>query len=575
MTNADYKREAHNLYNKNELFEAYNCAWQLPFTEFIKWFTDPNGKRRSNKKASLYTNPFFYQSFLTTQPIEWLNHKDAILLWEYYLSSQKKISLEFELYVAYNNPLLFIEGYKSKQIFLKEGHITKLEKHHLPEVIVNELKIWKKLNSLLHEKWNAVTKSIDSLNLLPHELLMSIYASFESFVYQDPDDKMRWQFAGETLSLLVAYIQNNHDLSKLVINENLLQCAYLKGSHLLCTSTIFQYAYDYILLRHHTVRYICEPGLNVSLKDNGHISFRESEVFNKQWENDELRYVVNEQSYYAFGEELFEELKVSNKIKFINDNECADNQLGNARQMAILQSIDDLGIRKEDLKNSNLPALKVIISFLHSIAWRKATTTIEPLHKIARLRSNDYLNGAMELLIKHETAEFILISNNEVLHYATVGSRISCTIQEFNKLIDAFTFKRKVTNFCPSRQKDSLWQKPFIKVGSHIISPLSILTGFTSLYTISESILKNFVPRDGTKIEQILKERYDNEIWETTIPKSDQEYGDVDVVMEDDSHLILIQLKRTYQKTDVRELHIQKSQDLKAIKQLQRSKSIN
>ncbi|GAL74306.1 hypothetical protein JCM19275_3161 [Nonlabens ulvanivorans] len=575
MTNADYKREAHNLYNNNELFEAYHCAWQLPFTEFIKWFTDTNGKRRSNKKHTFFTNSFFYDSFLTTQPIEWLNHDEAILLWEYYLSSQYKLSLEFELYVAFNNPLLFIEGYKSKMIFFKEERIDMLEKHLLPKVVVNELKIWKKLNSLLNEKWNAVSHSIDTLSLLPHELIMCICASFESFVYQDPDDKERWHFAVETLSLLVAFIQNNYELSDVEITDTSLQSSYLKGTHNLDAISTFEHAYDYILLRHHINRYLFEPDLSVIL-DEHQLRFRESEIFNQQWQNDELRYTVNEQLYYAYGEELFDDLKNNNHIRFINNNESQDNQLGNTRQFAIIQYIKDLGIRKEDLKNNELPPLNFIISFLHGLAWRKLTTTELPLHKIARLRNNDYLSGTMELFKKHKIAEFILISNKNILYDAAMGTGLSCTMQEFNKLIDTFSFQRNVKTFCAFKQKDSLWQKPFIKVGSSIISPLSVFTGFTSLYTISESILKNFVPRDGTRIEQILKERYDNEIWETSIPGKNQEYGDIDVVMEDDAHLILMQFKRTYQKTDVRELHLQKSQDFKSIKQLKEaSKSID
>ena len=118
----------------------------------------------------------------------------------------------------------------------------------------------------------------------------------------------------------------------------------------------------------------------------------------------------------------------------------------------------------------------------------------------------------------------------------------------------------------------SLWQKPFVKLGKHVLSPLSVLTGFTGLYTISESILKNFRPGDGTRIENRLKEVYQNTSWKTLLLEDNQEFGDIDVLMEDEKSIVLMQMKRTTQKTNMFELHNQLRQDKKAFSQLLEAK---
>lgn len=572
MNITDYKNAAHNLYRDNNLLEAYKCAWNLPFTDFVSWYTDVKGNRKPRKGLSFFNDPYFYNSFLITQSTEWLSYNEAILLWEYYLNSQKDIVIEFELYVAHNNPSLYIEGYKNRLVFLNDKRISQLQKQHLPLSIVKELKIWNRFNSLLNLKWKEVEKLMDDMKLAPHELCMAICAAFEAFVYQNPDDKLRWHYAVETLSLLIAFVQNKYNLSNLQVDEFALDKAYYEGAIELKCETVFNEVYIYVSLKEKTQRYVYEPGLSVAI-DNDNLQFYECDTFNKQWKYDEHRYTVNEQSYYVFGEQLFNELKANNKINYINDNKDPNNQLGNARQLAIKQAIYDLGIRDEDLKNSNLPNLDIMISFLHGIAWRKFETSEKPLHEIARVRKNEYGKGIAELLHKNEVSEVIFISDNKLLNNAAKACGLYCTNLELDQLICAFSFNWKSKIFDPFNLPLSLWKKPFVQIGEHIISPISILTGFTGLYTISESILINFRPDNGRRIERILKEIYENAGWKTSVLENDQEYGDVDVVMEDDENIVFIQLKRTTQKLDMHQLHKQLPQDRKAEKQLLEAKS--
>lgn len=567
MTNKDYKRQAHNYYRENELYKAYSAAWNLPFSDFVKWFTDMSNKRRKRIPAIFY-DPFFYNSFLVTKPIQWLNQDYALILWKYYLSSQNKISLDFELYVAKNNPSLFIKGYKQKRSFLDRGRLSLIEEHDFPKEIKDELKIWVKLCSELEKSKKTIDNLFKEVGLASYDLLMSVIASFEAYVFCFHKDEMRWYYAGETLSLLVSIIQNQYNLSSVKVDKESLIRSYHKSIQLQETHTLFDEAFSHILLTDRINRYSFEPNLIIHLNEDNRLEFQESKAFNKQWERDEPRYAINEQLYYRFGDMLFDELKNNNSIKFINGNTEKSNQLGNSRQLGIKQAVYDLGIRDEDLKNNNLPSLYVIISFLHGLAWRKLETTQKNLFNNSYDQTTDYSKRVEELILKREALELVLITSRDDLYKATFSTGLKCESKGFHNLVNLFSYKGKNNPLDSLNQKTSLWQKPFIKVGENTISPIGIITSFTSLYTISESILRNFSPREGRRIEEVLEEVYSNESWETYKRVDIQECGDIDIVMEDDCTMVLLQLKRTTQKVNMVELNNQYFQDLKAIEQL-------
>ncbi|GAB4161440.1 MAG: hypothetical protein Tsb0033_18850 [Winogradskyella sp.] len=559
------KRNSPRLYSKGKKDEAYNLAWQLPISEFVNWFIY-KAENRNSKQNLFFIDFYFFQKFLVSQPICWLQSEYAIYLWEHYLSQPER-SVEFEKLIIFNNPSLFIKGYKNKLQFLNKDRIDDLQNEVLPQEIATECVIWESFIYQLESKWKDVIKVYNQINLPAWEIFMRCCSSFEEFIFQDPGNKVRWHYAGETLSLILAYCQSKKDFSKPSINSDKLLKSFLENSVKSETSLLFKKIYDYVMLKDSALRYAYEPSLDVKLIHDK-LCFQESEKFNDQWEYDEFRYTVSEQSYYAYGERIWEELKKDNKIYYFNNNKDLQNQKANARKIAIEHAIYDLGLKDEDLKNKNLPSLNTIVSFLHGVAWRKYITIEQPLHELAKSDQLKYPQALAYLFKESNMAEPILLSEATTLHKAMTKSGISCQESEFNQVINNFSYHWKSKKFNSFKVQASLWQKPFVKIGNSIVSPLSILTGFTGLYTITESILKNFKPREGKRIEQILTDRFKDQPWKTSIPNFENRQGDVDVVMEDETNIIYMQLKRTTQKTDMHDLHKQKVQDHKAYQQL-------
>ncbi|WP_418509237.1 hypothetical protein [Corallibacter sp.] len=575
MKQLDYKRQAQNLYSNKEFYEAYETAWNLSFNEFVKWYTDSKGKRKRNKrnyKNPFFYDPFFYDNFIVTKRTDWLNQKYALNLWRFYLRTQKEPLKEFELYVAHNNPKLFCLGYKYEKVFLNKERLDFIQSNDFPSSIKKELEIWNYIFNRFEASKEAIKREFTNIESKPQEVLMTLLASFETFIFKNPNDNLRWQFAGEALSWLVAITQEKHDLKSVKVTHEELFKIYFDSVIFNRGQKLFSCAYQHILLLDHINRYVFEPGLKVTIDSKNNLIFSESKEFNEQWSNDELRYKVNEQTYYNYGELQFAELKNENKIKFVNDNISTNNQLGNSRQLAIKQAVYDLGIRDEDLMHNTLPTLDVIISFLHGIAWRKLETFENPLRKLSKKGLNTYGEAIMRLIDKRKAAEIVLISRKDELFNSAINVGLKCDEQEFFRFLDLFSYEGSKNILGGLSQKVSLWQKPFIQIGDFVISPFSVLTSFTGLYTISESILRNFQPQNGRRIETQLIEMYKDKNWTTYEKSNNQKHGDVDVVMEDDWNIILIQLKRTTQKTNTLELHNQTSQDRTAIRQLTEAK---
>ncbi|CAA0210856.1 hypothetical protein V2605_14390 [Tenacibaculum maritimum] len=554
------KKQALLLYGQGAKTDAYSLVWnEIPFNKMVDWYL------KKTKKA-FFKDDFFYNSFLTKQSAVWVRETKAIELWKNYLKNYN--SIEFEYYVAYNNPDLFIEGYKETLLFLDNSRLLTLKNGKLPPVVKEEILIWEKLSDLLNTTWNKVSCKIKGLNKSKHEFIVASCAAFEAYVYNNNQDPIKFQYGGDVLSILIAYAQSEiQEETKELTYENIYQI-YLEEVLKKEFKSIFTLVNEYVMNKDVVYRYAYEPRLKVKINDIGEIVVLEDEVFNIKWNYDADRYSLNENMYYKLGVESYAEHLEKGQIIFHNNNKSEENIMGNALCNGIKLAINDLGLKEKEMKNK-IPLLTAI-TFLQGLATRKYHTFIKPLHDTASKRKSTYIEGTLSL----QNKELILISDVENFHQMTNNSGIKCSTENMEKIISNFSFNwktnRKIKKFDPFKLTINLWQKPFIKLGGNIIAPMSILTSFVGLYAITEALFKNFKPDDGTSIENILCEYYKDMPWDTKIElASVQEKGDVDVIMEDDLHIVYLQLKRTSQKTNTFELAKQKKQDKKAISQLQ------
>ncbi|MCO7185007.1 hypothetical protein NH341_06190 [Tenacibaculum sp. XPcli2-G] len=551
------KKQAQLLYKQGAKYDAYLLVWnEMPLDKIVDWYS------MNKTKKAFFKDVFFYDSFLTKQSAVWMSEAKAIELWKDYLKNYN--SIEFEYYVAYNNPELFIEGYKEMLLFLDSSRLKTLKNNELPPVVKEEVLIWEKLSDLLNTTWYKVLYKIKGLNKSKHEFIVASCAAFEAFVYNNHEDPIKFQYGGYALSILIAYAQSEkQEETKELTDENIYQ-VYLEEVLKEEFKSIFALVNEYVMNKDVVYRYAYEPGLKIKINDIDKIVVLEDKAFNIKWDYDADRYSLNENMYCKFGIQSYSECLEKGQIIFHNNNKSEENIIGNVLCNGIKLAVNDLGLKEKEMKNK-IPLLTAI-TFLQGLATRKYHTIIKPLHDTASKSKSTYIEGTLSL----QNKELILISDIKNLHRMTNTSGNKCSIDDIEKIISNFSFNWKVKKFNPFKLTINLWQKPFIKLGKNIIAPMSILTGFTGLYGLTEALFRNFKPNDGTSIENILYEYYKDMPWNTRIElASVQEKGDVDVIMEDDLHIVYLQLKRTSQKTNTYEIAKQKKQDEKAISQLQ------
>ncbi|MGB3590302.1 MAG: hypothetical protein WBA16_01320 [Nonlabens sp.] len=573
MNSAEVKEQANCYWGQDKKLDAYKKLWELDFSDFESYFN----KKSANKKFP--ATDFFFQNFVTTVSPDWLNHDDAIRLIQNYFEKSFTYCADFEQFLLHNYPTLYVKAVTQSSGFMLKRRLEELNSlSYIPEAVALELPKWKYWNDKVNRLWGAITKGLETHLEQPQKLIMQLCATHESCIYGSQNTRDR-QFYTDALSLLVAYVQTSSKDLSIATDFNELYGYFIEEVCSQKLSNVFQQTREFKEVQSHLYRYQYEPGYEMDYKIGKEPRFRESVKFNKQWEPDGLRYTLNEKLYYNYGYEIFDEAVSSGEIKPLRKNDRDALRSANSRCIGITKAVNDLGIKDADLKKGSMH-LSSLIAVLENLGSNKLERIERKLDAQKKKRISNYREALISLLYidKKLNDPILLIDRatleNQMLSYIYTTQDIQTKRKQAAKLIKDYTFNWQAKEtFDPFKMPLSLFQRPFINVGGMIVSPVGVISSFAGLYPLSESILKNYRPKDGRAIEKILKNYLStNSRWCCTLPENENNEGDIDVQLEDGEHIVLMQLKRTTQKTDMRELHSQAPQDRKAIKQLMEAK---
>lgn len=565
--NNTIKKDAQIAWQKGNKSEAYNIAWQLPLDEFYPWVT------KTKKGISLSKE--FYNDFLVLQSTSWLHKTNSNLLIEYYFS-KKWFLQSFESLLLYNKPENYLNFVKSSFSFLDSERLNFLRGIQLlPENLINELKLWQFWQQQHNSSWNLIVQYFKNYKGSGLNLFISLIVAFESRFFERKSQE-DMQFSGEVLSILVAYIQHLKILDFSITPEiEDIYTIYFKNLNKNTNCRLFEFGIEYIQVKENIIRYALEDGLEMKMIGSSKFSFIESKKFNKQWSKDGELYALNESLYYSYGEFYSTILEREGKIKYVNNRITEENRKSTALRLGIEMAINDLGLLDKDISKES-PKLHSIISFLNMLAKSKYERQVKPLFNFKEaIPLFTYKEAVLKRMgeTKGKGMEPLLVCKAPILSSITNSSGNSISIIEMEKLIKDFSFTWSTKSFAPFNMRLSFWQKPFVSLGELVLSPINIITAFAGMYAITESILKNYKPNDGKVIEQILKDHLirPDDVWKVATNWQEvngNNNGDADVILEDNEYIVLMQLKRTSQKINLRQQLAQIPQDRKAISQL-------
>jgi hypothetical protein len=516
------------------------------------------------------------------------NAKYADELVFYYFNRCKIRSTEFEQQLASKFPLLFVNGVRQTQVFLQPERLSQLLSVKLPDELQVHQKVWERLYQQDTQRWNNVTVLWDQLktdSLSNHLINTLIWLEHRYF---DDDSDQRLQHLSIVYNCFVSLLMEQFESSKIDMTED----------------EFYQNFHDSVFRRK-------ENPLEVVLSEiNDWVAFNESVIVpysydlnvHPIWKNDQLsrlenisketyenwkrdgeRYQVNRFNYDWEANEMIDYFEEKGEIDFNVTSEYY--RINKDTHVKILKSklfLDDLKLENFILRGKEVSTVQVLQSILPYSTNRlhRCIRVLEKYRSIFPKWEQAYYKVIEENATKEVDVEpYFLMSRKEYIELNM--SAMKETSQEvMEDLIDLFGSQPKWGAFNRHSVRYDVWNRPFLRIGEMLFCPMLFFTKNDWFYGFAQTAIQNlnqkynFAERKRTAIlmEEHLGSLFSEKGWSVKVI-TDQETsrmkGDIDVFVEDGTTQLLIQLKRTYFRTTLKDAFYESVQsDRKAAQQL-------
>jgi hypothetical protein len=513
------------------------------------------------------------------------NAKYADELVFYYFNRCKIRSTEFEQQLASKFPLLFVNGVRQTQVFLQPERLSQLLSVKLPDELQVHQKVWERLYQQDTQRWNNVTVLWDQLktdSLSNHLINTLIWLEHRYF---DDDSDQRLQHLSIVYNCFVSLLMEQFESSKIDMTED----------------EFYQNFHDSVFRRK-------ENPLEVVLSEiNDWVAFNESVIVpysydlnvHPIWKNDQLsrlenisketyenwkrdgeRYQVNRFNYDWEANEMIDYFEEKGEIDFNVTSEYY--RINKDTHVKILKSklfLDDLKLENFILRGKEVSTVQVLQSILPYSTNRlhRCIRVLEKYRSIFPKWEQAYYKVIEENATKEVDVEpYFLMSRKEYIELNM--SAMKETSQEvMEDLIDLFGSQPKWGAFNRHSVRYDVWNRPFLRIGEMLFCPMLFFTKNDWFYGFAQTAIQNlnqkynFAERKRTAIlmEEHLGSLFSEKGWSVKVI-TDQETsrmkGDIDVFVEDGTTQLLIQLKRTYFRTTLKDAFYESVQsDRKAV----------
>ena len=496
---------------------------------------------------------------------------------------------QFEIALSVSNPRLLIDGIRLSAAFICEKHRSRLLQiqSHDKEFQLHQT-YWKKLYSEDESCWSKITSLKEKWNNLEAaEVLSNLVNWIESKRFENEKASIQnlHQLAGAYNFIIALYLSENYSKTE-SLSEDKFWNAFsesLKKPNTDLTQ-LFNLVNAYVSFRDDCLNAYCYD-LNVKPKiTNGALDIAYyDEAKMENWRKDGMRYFKNEERYLISGVECTDYL-IQNKKLIIPVGKTEKDYKANLKLVSETQAVNlflqDIHLNKilinRNEYNTN-EILQPIITYSfnrqlrYEVRLNKFRTDSKSWQEnFAYLKKDGCKNGynvePYFFMTENEYIEFNLKANSP--QQQNVYKEI---IQQFSKTInEKYRFNRHQKGY-------DVWQTPFIKLGDFLFCPMIFFANNKWFYSTAELIIKSYKKNhklrksSSIEMEEHLKQLFDssNNQWKSTIIPPNNEQGDIDLVVEDNHTQLLIQLKRTYFRTNLKDAFFEVIQsDRKAAYQL-------
>jgi len=574
--------QAKKQFESNELLNYYLTLLEAGENDFIT----------KGIEKGYFDYSDFWVGFLSEEDhfTTFFNAKYADELIFYYFNRSKIRSTDFEQQLASKFPQLFVNGVRQTQAFLQSERLPQLLAVKLPDEHQVHQKVWEWLYQQDTQRWNKVILIWDQLksdSLSNH--LINVLIWLEHRYFEDDSDQHLQQLS-IVYNCFVSLLMEQFESSELDVTEDEFyqsfhDSAFRRRENPL--AIVLNEINDWVSFNESiTVQYSYDLNVSPVWKDNSIIDFTYiSKEAHLKWIKGDFLYQNNRQRYFESEVERYYNKLIIGEIKVPFESNSMERELHVDVELKLSRSIRFL----EDLKTENLILSKKQVP-VESILQPLLEYSTNRLYRYARV-----LEKYRSIFPKWEQAYYKVIEENasksiDVEPYFLMSRKEYVDLnlnvlketspEVLEDLIDLFGSQAKWQEFNRHSVRYDVWNRPFLRIGEMLFCPMLFFAKNDWFYGFAQTAIQNlsqksnFVERKRTAIlmEEHLGSLFSEKGWRVKVI-TDQETsrmkGDIDVFVEDGTTQLLIQLKRTYFRTTLKDAFYESVQsDRKAAQQL-------
>lgn len=464
-------------------------------------------------------------------------------------------------------PLEFIQGIRTSQVYLQDPVLKRLLKLQFPKNFSLHVELWQELQS----KNSELYFKIDSLFLqLPNEtsiVLAQLIIWLENQRFNQNNSETLNDLSRVYQFFILQYLsfESNpkiieDEFIKSFVEELLVEKSTNPTSQILDTIQEWVKFKD-IWINEYSFDLEIQP-----IRNNGKIELKAPKDLVESWKNEQRFYDITSEIYEQIAEEEVKFLESNGNLiipsgRFLEDKGINRKlEIQKRKTTLILEdlAINNFHFRKKPIEVSSL--LQPLLGYSTNRFFR-----YEMLIKKNKLDNKSFKETF--LITLRESSKkglsiepYILIS---IQDYLTLLNDVykDYPIEIKEEIIALFSFKVSSNfKFDRLRKAYNVWTKPFIQIGDLLFCPMLFFANNDWFYAFAQAAIENlnhpsnrgFQKDNSKKIETKLTEEFAAIGFKATnLPDSDKYKGDVDILVEDDSSVLFIQLKRTYFRLDL------------------------
>ncbi len=552
------KTDANRAFVKKEYNQVFSTLEKLDPSDFII-FSEKKGWVFKGAASIFFWNEWVlnnlnYFSQLMDDPL-------GVAYLHNYFTKSRVFNAPFEKNLALTYPKIFVEAVRKNQVFFKKERIDfLLEEIELPETLKIHQDVWGHFNKIELELWNKIERIFNSIIKYSFDDILCNLVKVIEIKKYNISNRVDQQTLGDSYSFFMDMLLRNSKVKlpqtctakfemKFIKNLNNKANESLENLITQCLENIIiklnlssKYFDTYCYNKDFEPQYIYKS-----------LFFVESPEAYYKWKQNGVRYHLTEILYKIEGESIIDNGLINSdfKIKSRYIEDYNGNKELSSILTGIISALKDLKLDRFYFNKTESIEIEKVIHPLFALSYNRYYRYEKELTQI-KSKFNDFswLKAYTFSTISNTDSKqfpFVYLSRQE---YKNLNNNEINNVDEQITEVIVNLFSQRIDNGAFNRFniRYSVFLKPFLEIGDHLFCPVSFFTSFSSLYVYVNSLLKNNGGTSAKQIEIVLSDLLKSHNFNVMLADEQEEVmeGDSDLIVYDETDVLLIQCKRTY-----------------------------